>query len=742
MIVRSASFTTAVSLAFLVASCSLPTTTTAATVATTLVQNAPSADSLGGAHLLLDNDVDTKTSKYPVIFLSKPMSYKESQDACVSLGEDLVQSSGYGNLTELLNNTPVAQAEVKGIRRVWVNNRNFHCAALDRQDGSIVQFSCSAKLPALCKNSVSRTMNGGFNNDKSKQVTVQTHRVGTYQGYRDQNAFRFLGIPYAQAPIGNLRFVAPRQWALGNKNKGRDSSSSTVMDATEYGNVCNQFDPTGATSNESQLKDSFGAKQSEDCLYLNVFTPTLKANRVKGLSVMVFVHGGGYWSGGSSNPAYEPGNLVSRGGVVVVTLNYRMSIFGLFENTPAIPRSKASGNLASRDQVAALLWVRENIAAFGGNPSKVTIFGESAGAWSMRALLSAPSALGLYKNVISMSDPMAFPFSSPQVASSELGAQTMSALGCLGSDLACAQNRTVDEIQKAQLEAVQRTLAMPKNAWILSLAIYRPSVDGAFIPADFAELVRTGRYNKKANIMFGSTKDEWRYFVPLYFQNPVAIANATKDMGKMWGDTNRIQILFENSPYYKYNTSDSDTVRDVWSKAGTDLNFGCPVQMMSRAVVAGGGGGSGKVYAYRMDHGRNAYGGFGPVLPFYQGHVCHTDDLLPAFGSGDSIKGSAQTGDDARFSRQVIDRFSTFAKTGNPNPVKGAVGSASSNQDLGVQWPVYGASNPIFHFDVNNSSVISNADTEKCNWIAKNVKYDYQVHGPSGKIVPIYPPIA
>lgn len=113
MIVRSASFTTAVSLAFLVASCSLPITTTAATVATTLVQNAPSADSLGDAHLLLDNDVDTKTSKYPVIFLSKPMSYKESQDACVSL-EELVQSSGYGNLTELLNNTPSHRPRLRG----------------------------------------------------------------------------------------------------------------------------------------------------------------------------------------------------------------------------------------------------------------------------------------------------------------------------------------------------------------------------------------------------------------------------------------------------------------------------------------------------------------------------------------------------------------------------------------------------------------------------------------------------
>lgn len=83
-----------------------------------------------------------------------------------------------------------------------------------------------------------------------------------------------------------------------------------------------------------------------------------------------------------------------------------MSTFGLFENTPAIPRSKAPGNLATRDQIAALQWVRDNIAAFGGDPSQVTIFGESAGGWSMRGLLSAPSAFGLYRNVISQSDPI------------------------------------------------------------------------------------------------------------------------------------------------------------------------------------------------------------------------------------------------------------------------------------------------------------------------------------------------
>lgn len=91
---------------------------------------------------------------------------------------------------------------------------------------------------------------------------------------------------------------------------------------------------------------------------------------------------------------------------MVVTLNYRLSIFGMLENVPEIPRSTAPGNLASRDQMMALQWVKENIASFGGDPGKVTIFGESAGGWSMRALLSIPSAFGLYHNVISQSDPI------------------------------------------------------------------------------------------------------------------------------------------------------------------------------------------------------------------------------------------------------------------------------------------------------------------------------------------------
>jgi hypothetical protein len=341
------------------------------------------------------------------------------------LCEDLVQPNSYGNITALLSNTPVAQTEVKGIHRVWVNSNgkkparipkgpcrcgqncqrsltplqrlldNSKCTALDRRDGSIVQLSCSTILPAICKNSVPRTIIGS--NDKSKRITVQTSHEGAYQGYRDQNSFRFLGIPFAQAPVGHLRFTAPKKWTLAN---------TATMDATEFGNVCTQLNYDGSKLNKTEAIRLLGAEESEDCLYLNVYTPTLKANGLNGLPVMVYVHGGSYTFFSGSSPSFEPGNLVSRGGVVVVTLNYRLSIFGLFENAPVISRNLAPGNLASRDQIAALLWVKSNIAAFGGSPGNVTIFGESAGAYSMRALLSAPSAFGLYQNVISQSDIM------------------------------------------------------------------------------------------------------------------------------------------------------------------------------------------------------------------------------------------------------------------------------------------------------------------------------------------------
>ncbi|KAG0211961.1 hypothetical protein BGX28_007044 [Mortierella sp. GBA30] len=709
---------------------------------TNLTANAPSAKDLAGVHLLLENDVDSQTSKHPVIFLSKPRSYNDSQAACKSLGEKLI-TPDTGNLTRLLNNTPVAQAEVKLVTRIWVGQNNSSsssvCTAIDRQTGRTIQLSCSIQLPALCSNSLKRFI-AGTNVDRSKQIRVDVPKYGAWQGYRDQNQFRFLGIPYAEPPVGQRRFMAPMPIDMRNFTGNATSPAATkVNDATEYGHVCIQssFGNMNSTNNMTQDIQLLGGTQSEDCLYLNVFTPSLKNGTAKGLPVMVWIHGGGYVTGSGSTPIYEPGNLVSRGGVVVVSLNYRLSIFGQFENTPAIPRSKAPGNLATRDQIAALQWVRNNIGAFGGDPRQVTIFGQSAGGYSMRALLSTPSAFGLYQNVISQSDLMGSPFVGPKFSSDNIGNQTMQNLGCQPSDLACAQNKTVDEISAAQSKALSRTVNMTEYAWV-PFAVYLPTVDGSLIPQDFAELVTSGRYNKKAKILWGTTRDEGGLFVPMYYPNPVPIQDGLTNASILFRE-NRTEKLFTSS-YYQFNSSDNDTVRNEYSKAMTDYLFACPLQMMSRGVATQ----KSNVYAYRMDHGYSVskYFGVGDAQ-FCHDRVCHGDDLAPTFGSADAIRGLELTGDDARFSRQIIDRWSTFAWTGNPNPKNGQPGLASENRDVnGIQWPTYIASNnPLLALKLQNSTVETNNDTAKCNWIAKNVQYDYQVHGPGGKFVPVYPPL-
>ncbi|KAF8941670.1 Carboxylesterase family-domain-containing protein [Dissophora ornata] len=707
--------------------------TTQINAAATLDANAPSAKDLAGVHLLLENDIDSETPKYPVILLSEPRTFQDAQDVCMKLGENLVAPT-FGNLIQLLNDTPVAQTELEGVGRVWVSNmgKNATCMALDRNSGQSLQLSCIAKLPSLCTNSAPRTTT--ISKDKDKQIMVDTPKIGVWQGYRDQNEFRFLGIPYAAPPVGNLRFQGPMHVNY-SKFVG---SNNTVNDATEFGHVCTQIWGTdGPKLNSSETITFLGAEESEDCLYLNVFTPSLKSNGVKGLSVMVYVHGGSYTSLSGSSPIFEPGNVVSRAGVVVVTLNYRLSIFGLFENAPAIPRSRAPGNLAVRDQIAALQWVHDNIVAFGGDPNQVTIFGESAGAYSMRALISAPSAFGLYHNVISQSDLMGMPFSSPEY-SSNIGNLTMHYMGCQSSDLACAQNKTVDEIQAAQEMAIAQVLNNTETSWVPAETVYRPTADGSFIPADFSELVQKGRYNTKAKILWGTTRDEAAAFVPTYFPNPIPVQDANSSLAEILRD-NRTRVVLQ-SPYYKFNDSDPDTVRGEISNALTDYYFGCPLQVMSRGVIAQ----KSSVYAYKMNHGRNIYLAFGGnVSSLCQNRVCHADDIVPSFGSGDMVPGIEQTGDDARFARQVIDRFTTFAKTGNPNPEQSLAGLARQNEDVtGVKWPVYDVKiNTVFGFNLANSTVEKNEDTPRCNWIAENVQYEYQVHSPDGRFVPIYPAI-
>ena len=210
----------------------------------------------------------------------------------------------------------------------------------------------------------------------AQQITTASGPVvGTTSGV--VSAFR--GIPYAAPPVAEDRWRAPQPVA----------SWTSPRDASHYGNDCAQapFPPDAAPITTAP---------SEDCLYLNVWKPASAATGKK-LPVMVWVHGGGFVNGGSS-PAVYSGENFARDGVVFVSLNYRLGRFGFFAH-PGLAAEGSGGNFGFLDQIAALKWVRANIAAFGGDPARVTVFGESAGGMSMHMLLQAPAARGLYAQV-------------------------------------------------------------------------------------------------------------------------------------------------------------------------------------------------------------------------------------------------------------------------------------------------------------------------------------------------------
>ncbi len=207
--------------------------------------------------------------------------------------------------------------------------------------------------------------------------------AGVVAGVEEQGLTVFKGIPYAAPPVGPLRWKAPQP----------PTSWTSVRDASAYGAAC----PQDGAHTEAWAQVG---KQSEDCLYLNVWRPKAAGK----YPVMVFLHGGGFTYGAAGVPLYDGANLARRG-VVLVTLNYRLGRLGYFAH-PVLTAEDPNGHLGNfgeMDQIEALRWVKRNIASFGGDPSNVTIFGESAGAGTVQIFMAAPEAAGLFQKAISES---------------------------------------------------------------------------------------------------------------------------------------------------------------------------------------------------------------------------------------------------------------------------------------------------------------------------------------------------
>ncbi|HVF89421.1 MAG TPA: carboxylesterase/lipase family protein [Blastocatellia bacterium] len=312
----------------------------------------------------------------------------------------------------------------------------------------------------------------------------------------DRGVRVYKGIPFAAPPVGNLRWKPPqpvKAW-------------TGVRECTAFGAACPQID---------LLERLYGQKlgpTSEDCLYLNVWTPSKKSS--DRLPVMVWIHGGSYTMGSGATAAYD-GEALARQGVIVVTINYRLGPFGFFAHPELSKESShgSSGNYGLLDQIASLQWVRRNIASFGGDPSRVTVFGESAGAGSICYLMSSPLAKGLFHRAIAQSG-SAFG-QNRHLRETWYGLEPMEKVGeRVAAQLGCDKEKDVlsalrakssDELLKGSNLASSFFFSDGGNR-------FAPIVDGWVIPDDPGAIFLAGKQNS-VPLISGTNADEGTIFM-------------------------------------------------------------------------------------------------------------------------------------------------------------------------------------------------------------------------------------
>lgn len=312
----------------------------------------------------------------------------------------------------------------------------------------------------------------------AKTCKVKTMQ-GIYNGFVDKRGVQtWLGIPYAKPPVGSLRWHAPEPLKPSNKE----------FSAKKFG-----YSPM---QDKDEVEPASLLKQSENCLTLNIWKRSSKNN----LPVMVFIPGGGFVNGGSGDPLYNGTNLAANHDVIIVTINYRLNIFG-FMNFAAIDSAfEDAGYLGIKDQVAALEWVKENISEFGGDPDNVTIFGESAGAISSMFLMVIPAAHGLFKKVIAQSGHLSF-YHTPEESAS-LAEKFMEIGGY----------KNMQELMtKPAAELLEKYVELLEMRPFETEVDYFPTCDGKYLPLHPLKNLKDGAA-RGIKLLTGNTKSEYSYW--------------------------------------------------------------------------------------------------------------------------------------------------------------------------------------------------------------------------------------
>jgi para-nitrobenzyl esterase len=434
----------------------------------------------------------------------------------------------------------------------------------------------------------------------------------------------FLGIPYAAAPVGNLRWRPPVDHAPW----------SGVLDATQFANHC------------PQSASPFGiASTTEDCLFLNVFAPG--GVSILPRPVMVWIHGGALVTGESND--YDPTALVNDG-VIVVTINYRLGALGFLAH-PAfaaeftdpdhdgVPAVGFAGDYGLMDQQAALRWVRRNIGFFGGDPLNVTIFGESAGGLSVFSQLQSPPAARLFHKAIIESG--SYNLNTQTLATAEAAGTTFAtATGCSSQTAACLRALPV------------ATLLATENS-----AGYTPNINGSFLPLSLATALATGQFNH-VPVIQGTNHDEWRLFTALDFdllENPIPNTEAGYEAALATLVGPAAQAVAAQYPLASFPSADI-----AFAAAGTDVVFACPALQADLLMAS-----FTSLSTYEFND-ENAPEDFLPPVTFPYG-AAHASELQYLFTLPVTVPRPSLNAAQQELSGTMQHYWTNFAKFGTPN---------------------------------------------------------------------------
>ncbi|XP_030576080.1 crystal protein isoform X1 [Archocentrus centrarchus] len=454
---------------------------------------------------------------------------------------------------------------------------------------------------------------------KDKPVTQDTDgaagpvvltKDGQIQGITLDKAHVFYGIPYADPPVGAYRWKPPRPV----------SPWQGVYDASFPRAACMQFCSRAMT-------EDCPKSVSEDCLYLNIFIPLdvdFSSPLRSHLPVMVWIHGGDFIAGSASKPLYDGRFISNFTHSVVVNLEYRLGAFG-FLVSGKDPQTSAAGNYGILDQQAALLWVQQNIAMFGGDPSKVTVFGESAGAQSVSLHLMIQSSNPLFKQAILQSLPFSIPLKTRHDAL-KLGKDFAKQTNCSASDFVCLLSLTPQAVLAAQMKT-------------------------------------------------STTSEEGVLFVYGVFNKPVSAVECTVYITAIFKQ-HTLRILHKYMPLYR----DADH-RNMLAQIVTDFVFLCPSRRSARAGTAE----DSKVWMYVFDHVISDHRIWSGLTFCYQ-HSCHGAELPFLFHSA-SVANFTLSPSEKLLSNRMLCYWGAFAHTGDPSS-RAQQTTFCQEQRLPV-WPLY-----------------------------------------------------